>query len=215
MREAVPGSLEIVSQMALPKTCLSAGERIHFKRKEVIFQMGEVPQKLYYIVSGKVRVVALSECAVRRILFYISQENFVGDVRFLAELPLSFQVESMTDIVMISFTRATVVDFLGSNAEFRRCLFLGIAQKMKRFGSEMVTTAYDDTRSRLMHTLCNLAVEKNGQLTVTMSQQELAEYMGVHRVTVNRILGRWQALHKVTVDREKIILHDTNDVSGL
>lgn len=191
----------------LSPQCLALGKVVHFKKKQVIFEMGTVPEKLYYILSGTVRVVSFSEDSERLVVFTVPEKAFVCDVRFLAELPLSFQVESLTDITMIAFSRETVVQLLGSDATFRQSLFLGIAKKMRKFGSDMLRTAYNDTQTRLLDLLNAAATRKNGISTVTMSQQELAEHLGVHRVTVNRILRKLQSQGRLTVEREHITLH--------
>ncbi len=115
-------------------------------------------------------------------------------------------MESLTDITLIAFSRSTVIRLLGGDPDFRHCLFRSIAQKMRCFGSTLLKTAYDDNLSRLMHLLETSATGQDGVPTIIMSQQELAEHMGVHRVTVNRMLRKLQAQGRLTVNRERITL---------
>jgi len=186
--------------------CIARGKIIHFKRKQIIFEVGTVLNQLYYILSGTVRVVDLSEESDRLILFTIPQDHFVCDVRFLADLPLSFQVESLTDVTLVAFSRETTLELMSHDAGFRQSLFTGIAKKMRMFGANSVKTAYEDNSTRLLHLLKTSASLKNGQSTIRISQQELAEHLGVHRVTVNRTLRKLQSQGLLRIDREHITL---------
>lgn len=57
-----------------------------------------------------------------------------------------------------------------------------------------------------MRLLETSAAGQDGVPTITMSQHELAEHLGVHRVTVNRMLRKLQAQGRITVNRERITL---------
>lgn len=196
------------SGIPLPAHCLALGEAVRFRKRQIIFEMGIIPRCLYYIRSGTVQVLQLSMNAERLILFPIEREHFVCEVRFLAELPLTFQLESLTDTSMIAFSRATVSSLLGSDAEFRRSLFSNIAIKMRSLGDSLLRTAYEDNHARMLRLLKSSMVMTDGTPTVFLTQQELAERLGVHRVTVNRILRRLEDNGRLVVHRKRITLLD-------
>ncbi len=50
-------NIVFASDLPLSSQFISLGESIHFKKKQIIFEMGTVPEKLYYILSGSVRIV--------------------------------------------------------------------------------------------------------------------------------------------------------------
>ena len=52
-------NIVFASDLPLSSRLISLGEVIHFKKKQIIFEMGTVPEKLYYILSGSVRIVDL------------------------------------------------------------------------------------------------------------------------------------------------------------
>lgn len=193
---------------SLSPRIIAQGSLLHFPKKQVIFRIGTFPEKLHYILSGMVRVVELSKDSERLVLFNVMQRRFVCDVRFLAELPLTFQVESLTNITMVAFSRETVYQLMSEDPDFRKTLFLGIAEKMRKFGENMIKTAYDNNQSRLLTLLEHSVIKEDGTRIVAMSQQELAEHLGVHRVTINRILRRLQAQGRISITRERIFLHD-------
>lgn len=185
---------------------MALGDAVHFRKKQIIFEMGTVPQCLYYLRSGVIRVLRISANAEQLVLFSIKPGHFVCEVRFLAELPLTFQVESVTDTAMVAFPRPTVVALLGNNAQFRRSLFSNIAMKMSDLGSSLLGTAYEDNSARMMRLLHASAVRKNDVMTVFLTQQELGEHLGIHRVTVNRLLRRLEDEGRISVNRKHIVL---------
>lgn len=185
---------------------MALGDAVHFRKKQIIFEMGTVPQCLYYLRSGVIRVLRLSANAEQLVLFSIKPGHFVCEVRCLAELPLTFQVESVTDTAMVAFSRPTVVALLESNAQFRRSLFSNIAMKMCDLGASLLGTAYEDNSARMMRLLHSSAVRKDGVMVVLLTQQDLGEYLGIHRVTVNRLLRRLEDEGSISVRRKHIVL---------
>lgn len=207
MQTAFISGRGLENNIRLPQRCIARARILHFPRGHIVQEIRAVPEALCYILNGTLRVVKLSEDSDRRVLSYISRNNFIGEVRYLAGETLSFRVETLTDVTVALFSREDTLDMLGSDEDFRRCLFRGIARKMQGLGSELVTTAYRDNRERLLEILETFSTIQEGQTVVTMSQTELGEYMGVHRVTINRTLRRLQAEGMITIGRERILLH--------
>ncbi len=59
---------EFIKNISLPQDCADLAKTVYFKKGQIISQMGAVPEFLYYIRSGTVRVVQLSEEAERLVL---------------------------------------------------------------------------------------------------------------------------------------------------
>lgn len=203
MKKKFIDNSEFIKNISLPE-CADLAETIHFKKGQTIFQMGTVPEFLYYVKSGTVRVVNLSEEAERLVSLVISKNQFVCEVRFLAELPLSFQVESLTDTTLAAFSRPMVNSLICSCSDFRKALFGSIALKMRTFGSSLLEKAYESNSSRVLGFLQTAAANNNGVYSVEISQQELAEHLGIHRVTVNRILRKLESQGNIAINRRRI-----------
>ena len=195
---------EFIKNISLPQDCADLAKTVYFKKGQIISQMGAVPEFLYYIRSGTVRVVQLSEEAERLVLLVISKNHFVCETHFLAELPLSFQLESFTDTTLAAFSRPVVNSLICSCSGFRRALFGSIALKMRTFGNSLLENAYESNTSRLLSFLQTAATNNNGVYSVEISQQELAEHLGIHRITVNRILHKLESQGDITINRRRI-----------
>lgn len=195
---------EFIKNISLPQDCADLAKTVYFKKGQIISQMGAVPEFLYYIRSGTVRVVQLSEEAERLVLLVISKNHFVCETRFLAELPLSFQLESFTDTTLAAFSRPVVNSLICSCSDFRKALFGSIALKMRTFGNSLLENAYESNTSRLLSFLQTAATNNNGVYSVEISQQELAEHLGIHRITVNRILHKLESQGDITINRRRI-----------
>lgn len=196
------------SLQRLSPEVLAQGQTLTFRKDDILLPVGSLVPGLYYLTAGKVRIVRLSDDAERRVSCYISAGNFVYETRFLAQLPLSIQAEAVCPTTVIFFDRPTSMHLLRTHEDFIAHIFTSIADKMNALGLELVESAYTQSTQRILHTLRYLAQQENALTLVHIRQDELAELLGLHRVTVNRVLRRLEALGKITVGRQRIILHD-------
>ncbi len=202
-----PGAdFNFVPDIPLPKKYLERAQTAIFRKGEIIVSPGTVPDSLYYVKGGTVRVVQYSSTAERLVLITIPRGNFICEARFMASLPVTFQVEAKTNVILSAFSRCQVDDLITNAMDFRNSLFCSLAQKMRSFGSALLQRAYDDNTSRLLRFLRSAAVEENGQPAIAISQQELAEHLGLHRVSVNRLLRRLESAGRLRLCHKKIIL---------
>lgn len=191
----------------LPADMLAQGQRLTFDKDDVLLPLGSLVPGLYYIAEGKVRIVRLSDEAERRISFYINAGHFVYETRFLAQLPLTIQAEAVCPTTVIFFDKSTTMRLMRTHEEFIAQIFTSIADKMNALGLELVESAYTQSAQRILHTLRDLA-QQEGSTTVSIRQEELAELLGLHRVTVNRALRNLEGLGKISVSRQRIFLNE-------
>ncbi|MDL2313993.1 Crp/Fnr family transcriptional regulator [Desulfovibrio sp. OttesenSCG-928-C14] len=191
----------------LPAALLAQGEKVHFPSKRTILPVGSAVPGLFYILEGEVRIVRLSEDGNRRSGTTVPAGDFVYETRFLASLPLSIQAETVMDTTLVLFRRDLALKLVREDAGFMSRIFDSIARKMNALGSELVETSYTRNAARLMQLLKTLARKnRSGAGEVAIRQEELAEILGVHRVTVNRILNRLEEQGTVALGRNKIYL---------
>ncbi len=75
---------------------------------------------------------------------------------------------------------------------------------MRTFGNSLLENAYESNTSRLLSFLQTAATQNDGVYSVEISQQELAEHLGIHRITVNRILRKLESQGDITINRRRI-----------
>lgn len=194
----------------MPGECLKLSVTLRFARNEVLVPIGKRSPGLYYLTRGTVRIVRLSEQAERRTLCLVPPRRFIYETRFLADMPLSLQAEALEPIMTAFFHRDLALRLVNEHPAFRSLVFFSIAEKMEAFGRELLQCAYTGNTERLLQLLRDMA-ESGGEgpeHTIRVSQEELGEMLGLHRVTVNRLLRRLESMGVVTLGRNRVRLRE-------
>lgn len=195
-----------VPSAPLPQNCIRKGEYVRFEKDRTIMKMGTVPEKLYYLRSGKVRLVEFSREGERCNVLDLESEHFVGETRFLAAVPIHFNVETLTDVGMVAFSRNVVNELLFNDERFRYCLFVSMAKKMHYLSRAFLDCAYEDNCSRIYKFLKTFSKKNGSDNRIFLTQQEIAEFLGIHRITVHRTLHKLEKQGRISLGRKSITL---------
>lgn len=124
--------------------------------------------------------------------------------------PVQIDCDAIRDLTLIRFDRATAGLLMRQDAFFANRLMCSVALKMHLMGSDLVSIAYETPLTRLKLCIASLANAEGGHINnedapeLVVSQMELAELVGVHRVSVGRLLQRMQNESLVEIRRGRL-----------
>ncbi len=183
-------------------------------KDSVIARQGEYIDKLMFILKGLSRIAGLGADGAERTFLYFSAGCFVGAEGFLHRQPVIFDLRVLedTDILFIDDTA-----FPGLLARRSICLYLlkHIALVSRVLAHQIEDAAFRTTEQSICRILYCLSDDAQLTFKPHFTHQEIADLVGVHRVTVTHILGllKKEGLvhiqprgHIVVADRGK--LHD-------
>jgi CRP-like cAMP-binding protein len=84
-----------------------------------------------------------------------------------------------------------------------------VAEQLRRTNDRLVEAHYVDADTRVLRRLRDLAriyASGDGETTIPLTQEELAQMAGTSRATVNRVLGEAQRREEIALRRGKIVL---------
>lgn len=168
---------------------------------------------IYYVCEGMVRVLRNNADGARRTLFIVNNGHFFFEAHFFCAPTLFSLAEAVTPAVTAFFPSKTAHELLETNKLFREQIMQSLAAKALGMG-ELLEGAYDEPQERLLRVLVNL-LESSGRpngrhMDVAVSQDELAELVGLHRVSVNRSLRKLEQMGRVRLNRKCITILDYN-----
>jgi len=181
-----------------------------FTKGKHIFRDGDDTKAIYVVSSGSIKSYMLMEDGEEQVLnFYMP-----GDV---------FGLEAMGSKTHISSTIAletTTVCKLPLSGLEERALGQGfltmIAENMRRDHNLMLMLARKDADGRLASFFIDMTrrIEKHGEpvdvIKLTMTRQDIANYLGLAIETVSRALRRFQDSGMLKVTRRKVKIYDYN-----
>lgn len=174
--------------------------RRSFHRGEVIFHQGDPGDTLHIIRNGRVKVVLPAETGDEVVLAVLGPGDCFGELALLDGGPRSASVVAMESVETWVLGRQDFLLFFRSNIEAAERLIINLARTIRRTNEDVADLAFLDLPGRLAKKLLELA-ESYGQqqeggkiieITVPLTQEELASMIGATRPSVNKVLGLYE-----------------------
>jgi CRP-like cAMP-binding protein len=184
------------------RTVLSQGRRMKFRKGAQIFSRNVNEDYIYFLDSGEVWLTRTTLDGREKIIWSIGPDSLFAETPFFDEFPSKSSIIAGMDCTVYAFSRKCVMeDILPGNPELMLAVFRSLAFKVRVLINQASSLSLDDLSSRIckyLHLRHREDVGETGPLVVSpgLNQQELANLLGVHRVTLNKAL---RELEKVGV----------------
>jgi CRP-like cAMP-binding protein len=173
----------------------SALEPVEFPRAHVIFAEGEPGDRLYIIVSGKVKIGRRSGDGRENLLAVFGPSDMFGELSIFDPGPRTSTATTVTEVRAVTMDRAALHEWIGKRPEIADQLLRVIARRLRRTNNMLADLIFTDVPGRVAKALLQLAQrfgsQEAGMLRVThdLTQEEIAQLVGASRETVNKALA--------------------------
>jgi CRP/FNR family transcriptional regulator, nitrogen fixation regulation protein len=191
-------SLDLVGQMDLMGTLMS------FSRNTEMYGENEPADYLYKVISGSVRTYKIFDDGRRQIGgFY-----FAGDV-FGLELGEAhqFSAEAIDNCVVLVVKRSALIALADRSGDITRQLWSSTAGELQRVRPHMlllIKSAEERVACFLLEMADRLSTAESVELS--MSRQDIADYLGLTIETVSRTLTHLQAKAAIALPTSRRIV---------
>ncbi|MBW8351994.1 Crp/Fnr family transcriptional regulator [Bacillus sp. IITD106] len=188
---------------------------IEIKKDAYLFQEGDMADGIYYIRSGKVRIGKVTPDG-REIAFQIfSEGDIIYEISLYAE-PASYTVHAraIEDSICAKIKKDVLEENLllkpSLNVEFMKMMSLHHKKMQSKFRDLILHGKKGALYSTLIRLANSYGVEKEDGILVDLSltNQELANFCGMTREVVNRMLSSLKKEGKLSMHDGKILIHD-------
>lgn len=204
-----------------PSTDVLQVEERFAPRSTSMARAGDVGVRVRVIASGWAYRYRMLHDGRRQILSILLPGDSFG-LETLFEQPAQASVQTSTALTYFALSSADLVTAFDRLPEFRRQLYqLVLAEKavtedwlvrLGQFDAEERTAALLTSLHRRLQQ-CGLASETSFVLELT--QQEMADTLGLHVIHVNRVLGRLRARKLLSTSGKTVTLHDLPQLAEL
>ena len=193
---------------------------VRLKAGEVLFSKGDEGDDLYLVRSGTVRIGVLATDGREVTYALIKAGQLFGEIAVLDNGPRTTDATAMEDCTLIAIGRQKVLSFLESNPEQMRRMVRTLCERIRKADELLEDIFFLSLPARLAKHLLILgnAVGETGDgnaIMLKVSQQEMAEQIGIRRESVNRWLSKWEQAGLVGLWRGQIALRDVEALEEL
>jgi CRP-like cAMP-binding protein len=194
------------------------GQRRVYERGAVVFMHGDPGDSLCGVVTGRVRISA-SLPAGKEVFFNIMEPgDSFGEIALLDGQPRTATATAMVRTELIVFPRERFLHLLSTEPQLAAHLIQLLCRRVRWTSQLMEDAALLSVPARIAKRLLSLArlhaPAASGAAKLTLSQEELAQYLSVSRQVVNQHLQMLKAKGWIRLGRGQVTICDTRSLKA-
>jgi CRP-like cAMP-binding protein len=168
---------------------------------DVVFRKDDPGDGLYGVLEGRIVVTVESAQGKELILNMFGPGEFFGEIALLDGKGRTATAVARDASRLVFLGRAAFLPFLGEHHETAVRIIAFLCERLRRTTALVEDSTFLSVSTRLAKQLAVLAASGRGDATIRLSQEELAQMLGVTREMVSRQLAIWREAGVVEIGR--------------
>lgn len=190
------------------------GETVHFQEGKYLYSQGEIDQRFYVLVSGKVYVSNLSEEGHESTFNIMGPGSVIGEAAAVVGLPRYSAALVLEDSELLQFQASRLEEYIRKSPSFGYALIHVLSLKQRQAVARLHQAVFDAPDQRILRLLEQIAeahadqFDSNNlqQLQVKLTHEQIGNLTNLSRVTVTRSLQKLKRDGRVDLVRRSIVL---------
>jgi len=181
--------------------------------KMVMIHAGDLPDSLYFIISGSVEVMIEDEDGNEMVLAYLNKGQFFGEMGLFHEEPArSAWVRTRVESEIAEMTYPRFRQIASENPGLVFELATQLALRLDRTNRKLGDLAFVDVTGRVAHAIMDLCNEPDAMthpdgMQIKVSRQELSRLVGCSREMAGRVLKVLEEQGLVSASGKTIVVY--------
>ena len=175
---------------------------------ETVFLKDEPGDGLYGVLGGRVVVKVESEGGKELILNMFGPGDFFGEIALLDGKGRTASAVARERSELLFLARRDFLPFVEQRPQIAIRMITLLCERLRRTTQLFEDSAFLNVATRLAKLLLVLAAQRSDKstLTVSVSQSELAQMIGVSREAVSKQLSHWRDSGVIRLGRGKVVI---------
>jgi CRP/FNR family transcriptional regulator, cyclic AMP receptor protein len=171
---------------------------IEYRRNEVIFSQGELADAVFYVRTGKVKLVVTSKQGKQAVVAILGVDDFLGEGCLNGESVRLATARALTEVEVTRVEKAEMIRILHAEPAFAEMFMAHLLSRTSRIQEDLVDQLFNSSEKRLARALLLLANfgkdDAPQPLSKNISQATLAGIVGTTRSRVSSFLNKFRKL---------------------
>ncbi|MEP7232497.1 MAG: response regulator [Ginsengibacter sp.] len=164
-----------------------------YKKNQVIYSEGNHPNRLYYVVKGKVKAFKTHEDGKELVTELYSEGDFLGYIPLLEGTVYKDTAEAFELTELAVIPKEDFEDLLNKNSEVAKKFIQLLAKNISEKEQHLLGLAYNSLRKKVANALITLqnkySNEREAKFTINISRENLASIAGTATESLIRTLS--------------------------
>ncbi|WP_019630077.1 Crp/Fnr family transcriptional regulator [Actinomadura atramentaria] len=189
-----------------------------FRRGETIFREGELSTWVAVLTAGRVKAYSDREQGGEALLAVRGPGALLGELAAIDGEPRSATVAALESVRLLTFTGDQFMEFLRTHGAASVLIMRTLSERFRDADRKRVEFGMFDATGRVAQRLVELAErfgvpdgEPGGRgvrITLNLSQEELAGWVGASREAVSKALGTLRRHGLIETGRRRFVVRD-------
>ncbi|WP_288801965.1 CRP-like cAMP-activated global transcriptional regulator GlxR [Corynebacterium dentalis] len=190
-------------------------DSVTFPRGTTIFDEGEPGDRLYIIISGKVKLARHSVDGRENLLTVMGPSDMFGELSIFDPGPRTSSAICVTEVTAATMDSGMLQQWITEHPEIPQQLLRVLARRLRRTNNSLADLIFTDVPGRVAKALLQLAnrfgTQEGGALRVhhDLTQEEIAQLVGASRETVNKALAEFAHRGWIRLEGKSVLISDT------
>ena len=206
--------LELLMQSSFDKNNLESlaenRDINNYKKKQIIYTEGNRPNRLYYVVKGKVKAHKTNDDGKELVTELYNSGDFFGYIAMLEGSVYKDTTEAMEETELAVIPKEDFDNLLNNNVEVSKKFIQILAKNISEKENQLLGLAYNSLRKKVAEALMLLQkkyqVNGDEKFTITISRESLATIAGTATESLIRTLSDFRTEKLVDIKDGSIVI---------
>jgi CRP/FNR family cyclic AMP-dependent transcriptional regulator len=187
--------------------------RMTIRAGDTLFREGDEGMTLYIIHQGRIKI-SMSKMLDKLTLAILGPGEFLGEMALLDGQPRSADAVALEETQLYALNRKDFLAFLMNNDNAVYNILNALSMRLRKTDNLLAEICFLSLSARLAKKLVELAEDPSGlqpggqDYCLQISQQELANILGVSRESINKELKTLRSRKILSTSRKSIRIND-------
>ncbi len=193
-----------------------------YLKDDFIFDQGQKNCYLHYIVEGLVKITMTNIRGEEKLLSVLNPGVFINENSFFLNIDSMASAQTLTDTKLIRISRSDFKRIAAENSQFTLSMIISMSMKIRILTAQVEYLTFFDNKTHLAIVIQSLVndfgrKDKSGVIVVDLptTDQDLANYLGIRRETVTKILSKFKAEGILEKKNKRLYIYDPQKLSAI
>ena len=203
------------------KVQLTSEEReiYNYNKKVQVYTAGQRPRALYFVVSGKVKIVKTNDDGKELITGIYNEGEYFGYTPILENINYTDEAVALEDTTLMVIPREDFLQLISNDMEIAQAFIKLITKNIASNENSLLNLAYSSLRKKVAYGLIQLkekykTVEMQEPI-LNLSREHMAQTIGIATESLIRTLGQFKDEKLISIELGKVTILDERKLGSL
>lgn len=175
----------------------SSKKELNFQKGDTIFEDGEQPKGVYFIIKGTAKLSKSGSYGKDQILRFIKEGDMIGYRSLLLGEEFQAKAEAMTDLDAVFIPSEIFIKLLENDSKISYAMLQKLSYELGESSNTVTFLAQKTVRERLAEILLlleqKLGTDPEGFIKISLTREEIANLIGTATESAIRLISEFKS----------------------